>query len=175
VTATVNIPQWQKALRTESREFDIIRGTKLWEQDFGMPQASDSAPEVRKYALLQASHLDKLKLYFRLSDSSENQTFRIFPIGQMVSLSKPNPQLDKYSNLHILYQFGARSFSYSVINPDGLIIAKETHELSTTKPTLRADQDGRIRVVGGVRHVMASDLPPPLSSTLTSDAKAPQP
>lgn len=173
VTATVKVAQWRQAVRSDTRSFDIINGNKLWEQDFGMPQATNSVPEVRKYALLQGNHLKELKLYLRVSDAAETQVYRVFPIGPMVSVSKPEPQLDKYSNLHILYQVGARSFSYSVISPDGLIIAKETHDyFRQQRPVLRADLDGRIRVTGGTRRLTPNDLPHPLNSTLPSDDKS---
>ncbi|MBM3840768.1 MAG: hypothetical protein FJ398_22970 [Verrucomicrobia bacterium] len=178
LSATVKIPQWGRAVQSASKSFNIIRGTRLWEQEFGVPQlagVSDGRPEIRKYALVQTIHQKHITLYFRLSDASDSRIFRIFPIGPMVSLSQPEPQLDKFSNLHLLYQITARSFSYSAISPDGLVIARETYDNSDSKPKLRTEADGRIRVVGGVRRFTSDDLPPSLTSTSAPNAAPPRP
>src|SRR5207253_2184787 len=63
VTATVKLKQWDQELVSKPRAFNIIAGTKLWEQDFGVPNAAGQPPEVRKYALQQAIHLKQMKLY----------------------------------------------------------------------------------------------------------------
>ena len=177
VTATVKIPQWQRTVISKPTAFNIITGTSIWEQEFGIPnrtQQTTGVPEIRKFELLQAHHLKEMKLYLRISDSS-GTVFGVFPIGPLVSLSKPEPQLDKFSNLHVLYQVGAKSFSYSVVSPDGLYIAREAYDINQTRPALHSREDGRITVAGGKRRISANDLPPPVSSTQTSDAKPPQP
>ncbi len=162
VTSRVKIKQWGRELNSPPLHFDIIKGTKLWEQDFGVPGAPGAgaaSPESRKYALLQAMHLKQIKLYLRLTDAAESKVLTVYPIGPMVSFSTPETQIDKASNLHVLYQTGARSFSYSVINPDGQLIARQTHDYTATRPVLRADAEGRIIVEGGARRLTAVDLP----------------
>lgn len=174
VTATVKLKQWDKDLVSKSKAFNIIAGTKLWEQDFGVPNAAGQSPEVRKYALQQAIHLKQMKLYARVTDQSESRVFRVFPIGPMVSFSKPECQIDKSSNLHVLYQTGARSFNYSVINPDGRLLVRETYDYSDTRPVLRIDREGRILIGGGMRRLSSDDLPPSADAS-THDAKTPKP
>lgn len=174
ITATVKLKQWDKDLVSKSKGFNIIAGTKLWEQDFGVPTAAGQAPEVRKYALQQAIHLKQMKLYARVTDPSESRVFHVFPIGPMVSFSKPECQIDKSSNLHVLYQTGARSFNYSVINPDGRLLVRETYDYSDTRPVLRIDREGRILIGGGVRRLSSDDLPPRADAS-TNDAKTPKP
>jgi hypothetical protein len=177
VTATVTIPQWGQALSTKATTFDVIKGSSLWEQDFGVPGTGDggSLPEIRRYALLQTLHSKALRMYFRLTDSRERQIFKIYPLGQMVSFSNPEPQIDKFSNLHVLYQSGGRYFVHCLMNPDGVLLARETYEVAATRPVLRAEKDGRITVMGGERRFMSDDLPPPLSSTAPANAKTDQP
>ena len=123
------------------------------------PLGETKAPEVRKYALQQAIHLKQMKLYVRVSDPSESRIFGCFPLGPMVSFSNPEHQIDKQSNLHVLYQTGARSFNYSVVNPDAKLVVRQTHEYSDSRPVLRADREGRIFVAGGVRRFTRDDLP----------------
>jgi len=163
ITAVVRLKQWQQELATKPTGFDVIAGTKLWEQDFGVPNPSGETrpPEVRKYALQQAIHLKQMKLYVRVSDQAEARIFGCFPLGPMVSFSTPEHQIDKQSNLHVLYQTGARAFNYSVVDPDGKLIVRQTHEYSDTRPVLRSGREGRIFVAGGVRKLSRDDLPRP--------------
>ena len=178
VSATILMPQWGQALSTKPTAFDIIKGSSIWEQEFGVPGSSKddgTPPEIRKYALVQTLHSKVLRLYFRLTDSRDQRIFRIFPLGQIVSFSNPEPQVDRFNNLHVLYQTSARGFMHCLVNPDGLLIARETYEYETTRPALRAESDGRISVFGGVRRFSSGDLPPPPSSTDVPNAKPDQP
>jgi hypothetical protein len=176
VTALIKLKEWDKQLASKQKGFDVIAGTKLWEQDFGVPVPSGEpkAPEVRRYALQQAIHLKQMKLYARVTDQAESRVFTCFPLGPMVSFSKPECQIDKSSDLHVLYQTGARAFNYSVVNPDGKLILRRTHEYSDTRPVLRSDREGRIVVAGGVRRPSRDDLPPP-SDTSTNEAPTAKP
>ncbi|MDA1273429.1 MAG: hypothetical protein O2960_05170 [Verrucomicrobia bacterium] len=172
ITANIKIPQWNRSIKSDSAVFDIVSGTKLWSQDFGVPLppgAANGLPEVREYSLLQTLYRSHLMLYFRVTSVTDSKVLKVYPIGPMVSFSKPEPQLDKYSNIHILYQTGARRFTYSVVNPDGLLIARETHDYSDTRPVLQSNEEGRISVRGGVRRITTDDLPPPSGSALVAD------
>jgi hypothetical protein len=176
VTATLQIPGWDQQFTSEPASFDVIDGTKLWEQDFGVPLppgAPGGEPEVRKYTLQQANYLKHLKMYVRVSDASDTRVFRVQALGTMVSFSQPEEQLDKVSNLHVLWQTGARGFAYRIVNPDGDILVRQTYDYTDTRPKLRMDESGQIVVVGGMRRYMQDDLPagemplPALASTNT--------
>jgi hypothetical protein len=179
--ATVRIKEWDQTLTTSPKYFDIINGAKLWSQDFGVPPASGApkgSPEVRRYALEQANYLrTQLRLYFRLTDATEGRVLKVFPLGPMVSFGIPDHQIDSASNLHVLYQNGARSFDYAVISPDGEIIIRQTHDYTTTRPKLQLTEHGRLTVVGGVRRLTPDDVPgpPPPEETVppTSPPAAP--
>ena len=168
VTATVRVKQWDATLTTQPKSFDIIQGAKLWSQDFGVPAAAgvtNQLPEVRKYTLQQANYLrTQLRLYLRLTDAAESKVINVFSLGPMVSFSQPEPQLDKFSNLHLLYQNGARSFSYTVVTPDGDVVVRQTHEYANSRPRLQVDRDGKLVVAGGMRRVSSNDVPAPKSS-----------
>jgi len=168
VTATVRVKQWDATLTTKPTSFDIIQGAKLWSQDFGVPVAAgvtNQLPEVRKYTLQQANYLrTQLRLYLRLTDAAESKVIKVFSLWPMVSFSQPEPQLDKFSNLHLLYQNGARSFSYTVVTPDGDVVVRQTHEYANSRPRLQVDPDGKIVVTGGMRRVSSNDLPAPKAS-----------
>jgi len=164
VSATVRIKQWNRSVTSEPKHFDVVEGAKLWEQNVGVPNpaaAPDAPPEVRKFMLQQANYLkSELRLYVRLTDASGARTFRVLPIGPLVSFGRPEPQVDKFSNLHLLHQEGAHSFGYTVINPQGEVIARRTYDYVSTRPRLQPDMSGKILVRGGVRRPDPSDVPP---------------
>jgi hypothetical protein len=164
VVATVKIPAFKTSFASPGKTFFIVTGSRMKEIQFGVPPNvapanPDGSPEVRKYILIQALSGKDTKFYVRVTDARENN-IHVVPIGTLVGFSKPEPQLDKWSNLHVLYQQGARAFTYSVINPDGLMIARETHEISDTRPTMVVNDEGHISVRGGVRRPSVDDLPP---------------
>ena len=174
VTATVKLKQWDKELVSKPKSFEVIAGTKLWEQEVGIPSTSGQSPEVRKYALQQAIHLKQLKLYVRVTDQAESRVIRAFPIGPLLSFSNPEHQIDKSSNLHVLYQTGAKSFNYSVVNADGRLLVRQTYEYTDTRPGLRVDRQGRIYIGGGARRISSEDLPSPAEAS-TNDVPTPKP
>jgi len=72
-------------------------------------------------------------------------------VGQILSFSHPEPQIDKSSNLHLIYQSWAKVYSYSVFSPDGELVKRETYDYIATRPRLQVDKDGLVGVVGGVK------------------------
>jgi hypothetical protein len=174
ITATITIPEWGKQINSDPKPFDVILGAKLWEQDFGVPipaGSTNAIPEMRKYVLQEANYLhSRLTLYVQVTDSM-GKINKVLPIGPMLSFSQPEPKVDKMSNLHLLYQNGPRSFSYTVVDPDGNLRVRQTYEY-TTRPRLVADSDGNLSVVGGSRHLTHDDIPP-LKRAGADDAPAP--
>jgi hypothetical protein len=164
IVATVHIKDWNAAIPSPPQDFDVIDGAKLWSQTFGLPVpagVTNAVPEVRKYTLEQANYLrSQLRMYVQVSDESEIRIFKVRAIGPMVSFSQPEEQLDRVSNLHVLYQSGAANFLYTVINPKGELVSQEIYDYLDTRPRLRVGDDGNITVFGGVRRVKPQDIPP---------------
>jgi hypothetical protein len=163
IVATVRIKDWNSEVTSSPRGFDIIDGAMLWSQVFGVPLpagVSNRPPEVRKYTLEKANYLhSQLRLYVRVSDESGATVIKVRAIGPMVSFSQPEEQLDQRSNLHVLYQSGASTFLYSVINPDGDQLRQEVYDYIDARPRLRVGNDGSINVVGGIRRVKPQTIP----------------
>jgi hypothetical protein len=176
-SATVRVSDWGREFASEPKFFDITPGTKLWEQEIGVPPepGGSGQPEVRKYILQQANYLKQLKLYLRLTDAPETRVYRVFALGPMVSFSRPEPQVDQFSNLHVLCQDGARSFTYSVVKPDGERLLRQTYDYVSSRPRLRIDAEGKISVAGGLRRVTRNDLPAPETASSSNDVQAPKP
>ena len=161
VMATAVIKDWDKQITSAPKGFDIIHAARLRELEFGVPLPpgmSNRPPEVRKYTLLQANYLSKLTLYFQLSEASGKHD-QVFSLGRMIN-NLPDTEVDRASNLHILYQIGAHTSCYTVISPDGELLKRQTYEF-TTHPRLKYDESGRLGVAGATRVEKPNDLPPP--------------
>jgi hypothetical protein len=172
VTATVKVPQWSDEFPSLPKTFHIIRGARIWEQEFGVP-AKEGPPEVRKYSLVRAQGLKQTRLYVRVTDPDENRVFRVVPLGQVVAFGKPETQVDGQSRLHVLFQNGARSFQYGAFTPDGEWAVRQTHDYSETRPALRVSDTGKVLVNGGYRRYTAVDIPPSTTAVVSEPVKAP--
>ena len=174
LTATASLTDWNKQISSAPKFFDIINAATLREQEFGVPPpsgVSGQPPEVRKYTLLQANYLQRLTLYFQLSDGA-GKIMKVYPLGPMLNISLPETQVDRLSRLHVLYQIGAHSCCYTVFNPDGEISKRQTYDFES-RPRLRFDDDGNVVVNGAVRREKPDDLPAPVpvSEEKISDPK----
>ncbi len=165
VVAIVKIKTWDREISSQPKFFTINEGARLWQQDFGLPPAPDSTnstPEIRKYILQQVNYTrGALRLYLRVTDAEGNHVYRVVPIGPLLSFSKPEPQLDAASKLHLMFQSGPSSCTYVVFNPDGDLVLRQTYDIAGTRPRLRLDDEGKIVVHGGARREVSTDIPPP--------------
>jgi hypothetical protein len=168
VIATVHIKGWDKDFLSPAKSFDVISGAKLWSQEIGVPGRTNQAPEVRKYVLQQANYLNTPRLYIKLCDRTEQKITKVYSLGNLVSFTSPDPQVDRYSNLHLLFQNGARTFSYNLVTPDGELKLRQTYESTGVSPRLRMSEDGKFEVTGGMRRISQSDVPAP--KTTEADA-----
>jgi hypothetical protein len=165
IVATVRIKDWRAETASPAKNFDVITGARIWSQDFGVPApagATNSAPEVRKYTLQKANYLrTQLQLYVEVSDAAEARVFKVVNIGKTVSFSSPETQLDRSSNLHVLWQSGAAHFTYALVNPDGGLMRHEVYDYAapSPRPRLNMADDGTVTVYGGVRRVQPEPLP----------------
>jgi hypothetical protein len=166
IAATIKIPQWNQKVPCKPVTFSVVNGMRLAkvpDLQVGVPPlpgAPNAAPVVRRYFLQKVDLGDAgLKLYFQLTDSTGAKTLKVFPLGRMNSLSDPQVQIDRQSNLHVLNQTGARAFSYYVVNPEGELLYRQTYEYTSTKPKLATGDWGEVKVEGGLRRVSENDFP----------------
>ena len=165
VTATVRVKAWGTEIASPVKNFDVITGARIWSQDFGMPPsdgATNRPPEVRKYTLQKANYLRaQLRLYVEVSDAAESHVFKVVNIGKTVSFSTPEIQLDRLSNLHVMWQSGAAHFTYAVVSPEGALLRQEVYDYASSgpRPRLSMADDGTVTVYGGVRRVQPEPLP----------------
>jgi len=169
VGATIKIPQWKQEIACKPVAFTVSQGVPLphlGDLSFGVPPppgVTNVAPEVRCYSLLQTSDVNELRLYFRLTDKN-GRTLRVFPLARMLTFSDPEARIDRANNLHVLLQTGAQTFTYAVLDPSGNLLARQFHDYTRTRPSLRVSNDGQIIVAGGRRLLTWEDIPAPAAS-----------
>lgn len=160
LTATVQIPAWGQEIHSKPVPFEVVRGSTLWQQEVGLPVPGGESriPEVRLFMLQQAVHIKQMKLYARVTEAAGPRIYGTIPLGPMLSVSAPEKLIDSQTRLHVLWQTGARDWTYCVVSPEGKLVRRETHEITDTRPMLRYDREGQPRVVGGARRPGATDL-----------------
>ena len=159
VTSYLHIKDWPTAITSSVKEFDVVTGVKLWSQEFGVP-AAGSPPEMREFSLEKANYLrQQLRLYLQLTDDAETHIYKVIPLGPMVAFGYPEERIDRTSQLHVLWQTGAQSFSYCVVSPEGLLLQRDLYELIDTRPQLKVDDNGEVTVEGGFKRMPTHDIP----------------
>jgi hypothetical protein len=174
--AIIKVPQWKQEVVCKPVLFTITEGLPLRGLEnisVGVPPppgVTNAAPEVRHYSLLRVTFLDQMKLYFRLTDD-HGRALRVFPLARMVDFGLPETQLDRANNLHVLFQTGSHVFTYTVLDPNGSLLARQFHEVVQTRPSLRLTEDGQVYVGGGFRLVTENDIPPPMTTPGTAKSQ----
>lgn len=160
VTATIRIKAWSLVVNSPPIHFDVIHGGDLWSQDFGVMLAAGTVPEPRKYTLIKANYLrEQLRLYVQISNGDGSQIYKVAPLGPLVSFSLPEEQVDRTSQLHVLWQTGAQAFSYVILSPDGATVGREVYDNFNSRPRLSVNGSGDVVVLGGVRRLKPGELP----------------
>ncbi|MBT5927818.1 MAG: hypothetical protein HOH33_14495 [Verrucomicrobia bacterium] len=164
IAAYINVPELNTRLVTVPIEIGILSETVIWEREIGVvkDEKDPSAPiEIRRYSLMRAVNENQIDLYVKVTDKYQRDIYGVYSLGNIVSFGEPERQVDRYSNLHVLMQNGARSFRYSIIKPDGKILLRERHDYTNTRPKLMMDKSGLIQVHGGIRKPSFDDIPTP--------------
>jgi hypothetical protein len=180
VHVELNLPEWEQQLLSDGLAFTIQSARKIWEVRVGVPPApgaTDGAPEIRRFALQSGTRRDGRKLYARVTDESETRIYRVILLDRMLSFDNREQQVDAASQLHVLFQTGGISYTYCVINPDGELVARQRHDITTAgRPWLFRKSDGSIEVSGGQRVPTLNDTPPyqpPPAVAATTNATSP--
>lgn len=171
VMASVKIREWDHLSGSQPALFTVIQGSKLWEQEFGVPgSATNGTPEMRRYILQQANYVrSQLRLYLRLTDGSGVRSYSVIPIGPLISFSRVEHEVDKASNLHILFADGPHSYLYTIVSPDAQVVARRQYDYQDSRPRLQADAQGIISVRGGLLRESPTETTSTVPATTPDD------
>lgn len=164
VTASVFSQELDEVLQSSPAQVSIIRATTLWQKEFGIAVGEDEGGkpsyEFRKYVLIRALNNNRLELYVRVASRDDSKVYGVFPVGNLVAFGAPEAQVDRQSRLHLLQQYGARSFRYLVVTPEGELKIRRRYDYTKIRPRLGSSAQHGIAVLGGIRVRAANDLPP---------------
>ncbi|MCP5524572.1 MAG: hypothetical protein H7A46_23840 [Verrucomicrobiales bacterium] len=162
VVAHVRIDELAIEAVSEPAYFSIIGGAVIWEQAFGWRPVIDGEPRevsFRRYALVHAMDGRQIMLYAQVSDREGLEIYRVTKLGRYLTFSKPEAMIDRESRLHVLWQTGARVFTYVLLDTRVELQVRQTFQYTSSKPALRSTEDGTVKVLGGTRIPTAYDLP----------------
>lgn len=163
VTASVLSQDLDEILQSPPVQVNIIRATTLWQKEFGVASQAggEEKPsyEIRKYVLIRALNNNRLELYVRVASRDDSKVYGVFPVGNLVAFGTPEAQVDRQSRLHLLQQYGARSFRYLVVSPEGELKIRRRYDYAKSRPRLGSSAQHGIAVLGGIQVRTASDLP----------------
>ena len=161
ITSKFYVKQWGRLLSVNPVKVDIVNGSVLWQQMFGVPLKKGELPSQlkrRRYVLQKAKNLRMMTLYVRVDDGPGGRVHKVSPVCPMVTFNEPVAQVDPTGNLHVLCQSGARTYNYSVLSPDGVIKIRHHYNIVGSRPRL-GFREGKIVVVGGLKLLRPDDVP----------------
>lgn len=130
--------------------FDVIEGQTIWRQDFGVPMNMEGAGQNRTVQLLSHRLPTKRLLYVRISNPDTGTVYATTELGRLAShVEVPQIAPDRNNVMHILQLFAPKTFIYTKIDLNGQILDQKTLYDSRTRPRLKLEENGSVRVAGG--------------------------
>ena len=164
VSATVVTGPGETHVATAPIEFEIMHGVVLWEREFGV---SGIEGQRRRYAIVQANYLKRARIFAVITNPEATVTYRVIPLGTVVSFNPPSMAMDAHNRLHVLHQYGADDFLHHRIDQDGTVALRHNYIARTGRPMLGVDGTGDVAVVRATRRVGNGDITPPEEASAT--------
>jgi hypothetical protein len=176
VTATVVTGGADNHVVSAPAEFEIMRGVTLWEREFGVT----GSPGIRrKYVVQQANYLKRARIYACITDVSGGVTYKVVPLGTVVSFNPPQMSLDAQNRLNVLHQYGADDYLHHRIDADGAISVRNIYGSRSGRPELGVNDEGDVAVINAKRKPGPGDIPGPetakAGSVKSADVKTADP
>ncbi len=152
VKASITFPQINRVFDTKVVSIQVTEGQPLWSQIVGVPPGYSGAGTYREYSLMTYYHGARSKaLYFRLKDSDSGQVFKTYPIGDYLSVRKPQHAIDPQNQLHVLHLSAPKVYKYTVLGIDGDPVRQSNYyEKGANRPILKTSEFGEVTVSGGL-------------------------
>jgi hypothetical protein len=149
IVATAKFNALNLVASSQPQPFDIVAGSRLWEEVCGVP-TTNGAPRYIRYTLLQSFRGKELRLAVRIAEEPDAPGARLVPLGPVVSFAQPDHVIDRGSVLHLLYQSGPHGYDYVELAPEGEITTRKAFQLAPPRPRLKLGEDGRVTILGGM-------------------------
>lgn len=163
IKAIVTHAQLPKSYETEQVEFNIIKGNVIWTTSVGIPSLSseeDKTAKIAKRSYSIISYFDGTSKIFCLLVDDDKHIYGLTKVGYDIGTVKPQCEIDRLSNLHLLVQSSASIFSYFIYDINCKLEDREVYKKIdeyTIPRLLKDEKTGRIHVVGGILAVEGED------------------
>ena len=155
VSATVYTGSGENHVITAPAEFEVMNGVVLWEREFGV---LGGGSERRRYAVVQANYLKRARIFAVITNPEASVTYKVMPLGTVVSFNPPSMAMDAQNRLHILHQYGADEYLHHRIHADGTVAVRHNYVSRVGRPILGVDGTGDVAVVRATRRASNLDI-----------------
>ena len=155
VSATVYTGSGENHVITAPAEFEVMNGVVLWEREFGV---LGGGSERRRYAVVQANYLKRARIFAVITNPEASVTYKVMPLGTVVSFNPPSMAMDAQNRLHILHQYGADDYLHHRIHADGTVAVRHNYVSRVGRPILGVDGTGDVAVVRATRRASNLDI-----------------
>jgi hypothetical protein len=155
VSATVYTGSGDNHVITAPAEFEVMNGVVLWEREFGV---LGGGSERRRYAVVQANYLKRARIFAVITNPEASVTYKVMPLGTVVSFNPPSMAMDAQNRLHILHQYGADEYLHHRIHADGTVAVRHNYVSRVGRPILGVDGTGDVAVVRATRRASNLDI-----------------
>jgi hypothetical protein len=132
-----------------------MTGVVLWEREFGV---LGGGSERRRYAIVQANYLKRARIFAAITNPEASVTYKVIPLGTVVSFNPPSMAMDAQNRLHVLHQYGADDFVHHRIHSDGTLAVRHNYVSRVGRPMLGVDGTGDVAVVRATRRPSTQDI-----------------
>jgi len=149
IYAVIGHPRLAEDYRSELLTLQIIGGLPIWSHDIGLPNSDpDTRIKTRKVSLLVFP--DKKNDLYALQVEDQDLVYGIIRLGNKISGSPPQCNVDALSHIHVLFMTKPRLFDYRVFDYNLQPKINKYYVIGSSIPTLIRDQElGRVMVTGG--------------------------
>ena len=155
VSATVYTGSGENHVITAPAEFEVMNGVVLWDREFGVLGGSS---ERRRYAVIQANYLKRARIFAVITNPEASVTYKVIPLGTVVSFNPPSMAMDAQNRLHVLHQYGADDYLHHRIHADGTVAVRHNYVSRVGRPILGVDGTGDVAVVRATRRASNLDI-----------------
>ncbi len=165
IRAIVYAAPIRRFFKSPSLTIEITDGRIMWQKTVGVPDGEPGAGTSRTYTLLSHRLSQSTQLYVRVEDTANGVVYCTHQLGRFLTFGMPEILLDRQNQLHVLQNAAPKTFLYSRIGLNGQVLDRKSFNEFSTRPLLRRDTAGDVRIVGGQE--FDPTAPPPEQSLPT--------
>jgi hypothetical protein len=156
VRAHIYFADLGKFFYSASRVFEVTDARPIWQQTVGIPDGVAAPGDARTYSLLSNRFPDHTSVYVRVQDRDTGIVYATYSLGRSIAFEKPQAEIDRANQLHVLHCAAPRAWTYSRVGLNGELLGHSSFMETKTRPRLVRSANGEVAVQGGVIEASAA-------------------